>query len=124
MIKQTYEVDLSLSQTWAALTDQEMISQWSGAPATMEAKEGAEFSLWGGDIHGTNTKVVPNERLEQDWYGGEWDKPSKVVFRLEAVGKELTNIHLTHTDLPKGEEEEFAEGWEDYYLGVIGKLVN
>jgi len=88
----------------------------------MNETNGFEFSLWGGDIHGKNTKVVRFKELEQDWYGGKWDAPSKLKFELtEKEG--ITTVKLTQTDIPEGEFDDIADGWKTYYLGEIKRLL-
>lgn len=79
IIKQIYKISASIQEVWRALVEPEVINQWGGGPARMDDKVGTQFSLWGGDIHGKNIKVVENKELIQDWYGGDWDKPSKVT---------------------------------------------
>lgn len=122
-IKQTYQISAPIEEVWKALVDPESIKEWGGGPAKMNEKIGMRFSFWGGDIYGTNTDVKKprcgKARLEQDWYGGRWDKPSKVVFSLKKDGDEKTILELTHTDLPEEEVTNFDSGWKDYYLGPM-----
>lgn len=118
VIKQKYIIKVPVKKVWKAFISPSEIEKWGGGPARMSDKEGSEFSLWDGDIHGTNTKVVENKILDQDWYGGNWDKPSKVKFEFSSDDKKTTVI-LTHTDLPEGEEDNFADGWKDYYMGPM-----
>lgn len=102
--------------------DPKIIEKWSGTKAVMDDKVGTEFELWDADMHGTNTEVIPNKKLAQDWYGGDWKKPSKVVFTLSEKDG-VTTVELEHWDLPVGEEHDFEEGWKDYYLGSIKELL-
>jgi uncharacterized protein YndB with AHSA1/START domain len=120
-IEQTYSIRAPLSRVWRALTDPKLIEAWSGAPAEMSDEAGAKFSLWDGDVYGTNTKVVPQKLLEQEWYGGEWDKPSKVVFSLSGEG-DRTVVMLVHTRMPEHEAKDLEQGWRDYYLGALKNL--
>ena len=122
MIQQKYEIQVPVELVWRALTEPEMIKQWSGSPADMSAEEGKEFSLWGGSIWGTNTKVIIEKLLEQDWYGGDWAEPSKVVIKLSEKNSE-TVIELSHTNVPEKEVQNFAEGWNDYYFGPMKELL-
>jgi len=89
----------------------------------MSTKEGSEFSLWGGDIYGTNTKVVENKLLEQDWFSGhKWQRPSKVSFGLSQKDG-VTEIKLVQTDIPDDEADDIDQGWKDYYLGPLKELL-
>lgn len=88
----------------------------------MEAKEGFEFSLWGGDIHGKNIEVVPNKKLVQDWMSGKWEDYSKVTFTLSGQDNK-TKIDLLHENIPNNEAKEIEDGWKRYYLGPLKKLL-
>src|SRR3972149_5421089 len=118
IIKQNYTIKAPVARVWQAFVDPKIIDSWGGGPAKMDDQVGTKFSLWGEDIYGTNTEVIPEKKLVQDWYGGDWDKPSIVTFTFTDRGDE-TEIDLVHTDLPDGEEDNFADGWKSYYVGAI-----
>jgi len=122
IITQTYSIKAPVEKVWQALVDPEIIKIWSGTPAKMDGKVGTKFELWNGDMYGTNTKVTENKLLEQDWFGGDWEKPSKVKFGLTQKGK-TTTVILTHSNVPEEKADDFAEGWKSYYLGEIKKLL-
>lgn len=121
-LKKTYVINAPIEKVWDALVNPSTINKWGGGPVKMSPEENFQFEFWGGDIFGTNTKVVKNKLLEQDWYGGKWEKPSKVKFELsEEEGK--TKLILIHDDLPDDEADDFDQGWDDYYLGPIKELL-
>ncbi len=122
MIKQSYHIHATPEQVWQALVDPKIIEQWSGSPAVMDDQVGTKFSLWDGDMYGTNTEVIAHKKLAQDWYGGKWDKPSKVTFTLR-MGDHGVDLELIHTNLPDGTQDDFAAGWKDYYLGEIQQML-
>lgn len=114
-----YELTINADreEVFAALTIPFQIELWSGYPATMDAEEGTEFSLWDGDISGRNLYITKNKQLVQEWYFGEEEK-SIVTIKLKAdVNK--TKLSLTHTNIPDEAYEEICEGWVEYYLGSI-----
>lgn len=122
-ITQEFEIHAPLSLVWQALVKAEQINLWGGGPAIMDDHEGTEFSLWGGSIHGINTKVIPEELLEQDWYSGDdWPQASKVHFTLEEDG-DHTIIELVHRDIPDEDVEDIDESWHEYYFGPLQKFV-
>lgn len=121
-LKQTYQINSPVAKVWQALVDPKEINLWGGGPAKMSDREGTEFSLWGGDIHGKNIEIIPGEKLIQEWFGGDWAKPSKVVFTLTAKGKG-TKLDLLQTDVPNEEAKDIAAGWKSYYLGQLKKLL-
>ncbi|HEV7454820.1 MAG TPA: SRPBCC domain-containing protein [Candidatus Saccharimonadales bacterium] len=123
-IEKTYTIQAPIAKVWQALTDAKLIEQWGAGPAKMGDTTGGTFSLWGGDIHGTNTKVVPEKLLEQDWYGH--DDPSrcyKVSFAFAPLHEDMTTVKLIHADVPDDEAKDFEDGWRDYYFDPIKELL-
>lgn len=122
VLKQTYKIKAPIEKVWDALTNAKTIDKWGGGPAKMRATESSEFSVWGGDIHGKNTKVVKEKELTQEWISGDWKIPSKVDFKLSEKNG-VTTVKLTHEGIPPGEYKDIADGWNRYYLGEIKKLL-
>lgn len=121
-ITQTYIINAPIEKVWDALVNPQTIDQWGGGPAIMDDQVGTKFSLWGGDIFGTNTKVEPFKTLEQDWYGGKWEKASKVIITL-SEDNGCTKVDLIHQDYPENSKDDFADGWKTYYFGPLKDLV-
>ena len=117
-----YHITSPLSEVWKALTDPKVIDKWGGGPAKMNDKEGTKFSLWGGDIHGKNTKVIPEKLLAQDWMSGKWDEYSLLEFKLTHKDG-CTTVRLTQIGIPDDEFEDIKEGWDKFYMGEIKKLL-
>ncbi len=122
LIEQRYIIKATPEKVWDALTNPKTIEKWGGGPVKMSDKVSDEFSFWGGDIYGKNVEVEKNKKLVQEWYGGEWESPSIVSFTLNYDGNE-TEVILLHKDLPKDEIKEFDEGWRDYFMGPLKKLL-
>lgn len=117
-IKQRHIINAPVEKVWQALVDPKEIEAWGAGPAKMVDKKGFQFSLWGGDIYGTNTKVVRYKILEQDWQEKGWSSPSKVKFTLhEENGK--TTLELLHENVPDNEAADITDGWKRYYLGPM-----
>lgn len=67
-IKQTYAINAPVSKVWQALIDPVIIQKWGGGPAKMGASQGSKFTLWGGEIYGTNKEVVLEIKLKLSYY--------------------------------------------------------
>jgi len=117
-IAKTYVIAASPADVWKALTDPATIDAWGAGPVVMSAEPGAAFSLWDGDIHGTNVQAVPERCLVQEWYGGDWPAPSIVSFTLTPENGS-TRVELLHRGVPDDEVEDFDEGWDEDYLGPL-----
>lgn len=121
-IRQTYSINAPAEKVWLALVDAKAIDNWGAGPAKMSKKEGVEFFLWGGDIHGKNIEVIPKKKLVQEWMAGSWDKYSKVTFVLsEKEGK--THVVLIHKDVPDKEVIEIEDGWKQCYMEPLKEYV-
>lgn len=118
-IKQNYEMNASPDEVFKALTDPKIIKVWSGMPAKMDAKEGTKFSLWGGDMFGTNKEVVKNKKLVQEWCTKTFK--SKTIFTIKPKGTK-TIVGLVHEGVPDKSYKNYADGWEQYYLGAMRKM--
>lgn len=122
ILKQKYKIKASIDKVWEALVDPKVIEEWGGGPAVMSDTKGVEFKLWGGEIWGKNLEVIKNKKLVQEWFGGEWDKPSRVTFTLEG-NHDKTELSLLHEDVPDSEVQDIDDGWRKYYFGEIKKLI-
>ena len=117
-IKQTCLINSSLDEVWEALINPKYINAWGGGPSKMNDKKETRFEFWGGDIYGKNIDVIPLKKLVQEWFGGNWKKPSIVTFALREE-KDGVKIDLLHTDIPDNEAKDIEQGWKEYYLGPL-----
>jgi len=120
-IQLEYKIKAPVAAVWRALTDPVVINQWGAGPAKMSAYL-EDFSIWGGDIHGKNIEVVDYKLLVQDWYSDDWTLPSKVTFTL-LTDKDNTVVKLLHEFFPEDRYKDLKEGWEQFYLRPIKKLL-
>lgn len=121
-IERDYEINAPIEKVWRALTDAEVMSRWSGELAQSDLREGGEFSLWGGDIHGVYTKLNPNQMIEQDWYGHdnpEWKYTVSFSFSSDGNG---TKVHMIYSGNILDEQKDSAD-WQDYYFNPIKKIL-
>jgi activator of HSP90 ATPase len=122
-INQKYMIDADITSVWQALVDPVEIEEWGGGPAEMSDQEGEDFSLWGGEIHGTNRQVEAPKLLVQEWYSSDApDQQTKVTFKLsENEGK--TSLELVHENILPENYDDLSQGWKDYYLEPLKELV-
>ncbi|MDQ3046781.1 MAG: SRPBCC domain-containing protein [Bacteroidota bacterium] len=120
-IEQTYEMNATPEQVFEALVNPDLIQTWSGDEVKMSAEVGAKFSLWGGQMFGTNLEVIKNKKLVQEWCYDQWEAPSKVTFTLKAKGKQ-TIVELLHEDVPEKSVNSITDGWNAYYLGAMKEM--
>lgn len=123
-IHQTYHINAPIEKVWQALVDPKLIEKWSSDEAKMSDRDGDTFELWEGWLTGKNKKVEPFKKLVQDWRASDWPKEhySEVSFELTKEG-DGTKLDLKHSHVPDERFNEIDQGWHDYYLGQIKKLL-
>lgn len=111
----------SPEEVFDALVNPETIQLWSGDEAKMSAETGGSFTLWGGQMFGTNLEVIKNKKLVQEWCYDQWETKSKVTFTLKPKGK-ITIVELLHEEVPEKSLTSIDEGWDQYYLGAMKNM--
>lgn len=119
---QTYVIEAPVEKVFQALTDASVAEDWGAAPASVNAIEGGEFSYWDGDIHGIYTKIIPNQLIEQDWYGHDNpDRKFKAVFEFQEHEGE-TEVKLNFSGEIEDEAKDIKD-WQEYYFDPIKVLL-
>ena len=117
-----YKISATVDKVWEALVDPAIINEWGGGPGKMNSKIGTDFELWNGDIYGKNIEVVSKSKLVQEWFGGDWAKPSIVTFTLKKDNSD-TILELEQVDVPDDKFEDIESGWDDYYIGPMKQML-
>ncbi len=92
----------------------------TGSAAKIENRISGTFMAWDGYITGTITELVKNRKIVQAWRSTDFeaDDPDSILeLSFEGVqdGKG-TKLVLTHKNLPEGTEEEYRQGWKEFYF--------
>jgi activator of HSP90 ATPase len=108
----------SPEQIYTAWLSSQAHSQFTGAAAQIDPREGGAFSAWDDYIQGRTLALEPYRRIFQSWRTTEFpqgapDSFLEVLFQAEGSATRLT---LRHTDIPDGQAEQYRQGWEDYYF--------
>ena len=77
----------------------------------------ANLQLGDGYIFGKFLEFEPGKRLVQQWQTTDWPEgypPSRfeLTFREVPEGTEVTMVHV---NVPEEQEEELADGWNEFY---------
>lgn len=114
----TIIVPATAEQIFDAWLSSEGHSNITGSPAQVDGSVGGKFSAWDGYIWGTTLEFERPRRILQAWRTGEFpeDAPDSMVeVQLEnATGG--TKLSLRHWNMPEGQEDEYEQGWEDFYF--------
>lgn len=126
-IHKTVILEAPTEKVWKAVSTSEGLEGW-WMPNTLEAVEGRDFILHAGQFGDSPcriTRVVEKSRIEFDW-----DKDWHLAFELKYIGKNRTELTLTHSGWQKTGLTKFGQphtdirkvmdaGWEN---GVNTKL--
>jgi len=122
-IKRYYELHASPADVYNALTNKAMLEIWTGEPAEMEPVSGTLFSLWDGNISGTNIEFEENRKIVQQWFFGDETIISLVTIKLHDH-KRGTSVELIHTNIPDDAYENISDGWDEDFFGSLAELFN
>jgi activator of HSP90 ATPase len=117
-IKKYYLIPAEPQELYIALTNPVTIQLWTGEEAEMSTVPGSEFSMWGGSIAGKNVEFTEGKKIVQQWYFGDQPEESMVTIILHP-DKHGTSAELRHTNIPDGDYEDIAEGWDNAYFGSL-----
>ncbi|MFB3889978.1 MAG: SRPBCC domain-containing protein [Candidatus Bathyarchaeia archaeon] len=116
-LKQTIVVPASPEEVYEAFVDPKKHCAFTGSKATGRPKTGGKFTAWDGYIFGKFLELEPGKRLVQEWQTTDWP-PGYPPSRFELTFKQVpegTEVTMVHSNIPKEQEEELAEGWEEFY---------
>jgi uncharacterized protein YndB with AHSA1/START domain len=120
-LTKVYKINASAQKVFEALTNPDLIEQWSGESAEMDIRPGGEFSLWNGDIHGKNHLVTPSQ-IVQEWKEAAWDHFSKVTFNISEKNG-VTTLEMIHEAIPDRNFISINDGWDNEFLGPLKELL-
>ncbi len=116
-IKQVVIIPASPEKVYEAFVDPKKHTEFTGSKATGKAKEGGKFTTWDGYSFGKFLKFEPGKCLVQEWMTTDWPEgypPSRFELTFKKV-PDGTEITMVQSNVPKEQEEELKEGWQEFY---------
>jgi activator of HSP90 ATPase len=120
-IKQKVVIPVSPREVYEAYVDAKKHSKFTDSKATGKATVGSKFTAWDGYIFGKNLELEDGKRVVQEWTTTDWPKgfaPSKLELTFRKV-TEGTEILMVHSNVPKVQADEIAEGWTEFYWNPL-----
>lgn len=107
-----------------AILNPKMHSIFTGAKATGTMKVGGKFTAFDGFISGTNTELVKNKKIVQQWTCTDFPEGhiTKATFEFEKT-KTGSKLTFTQTNVPEKNYADISNGWHEYYWNPIKKLL-
>ena len=123
-IRQSVTFKATPHEVYEAIMDSKKHAEFTDSQVTIRREVGGKFSIYGGDIEGTNLELVPDRKIAQSWRYSDWPEGhySKVTFSLKEVAGG-TRLTFTQTGVPEEHYEDIAQGWRDYYWGPMKEML-
>lgn len=107
-------------QLYATLLEKDRVAAWTRAPPDIEAKEGSEFHLFGGNVSGKIVKLVADAEIEMLWRLSTWKVGHFANLRIQLhQGYGETKMEVLFKGIPVGEEEVVQGNFEEQYIRAI-----
>ena len=122
-IRQTVTLPAAPARVYAVLLSANDFSAFTGGrEASIDAKAGGAFSMFGGHITGRTVELNPDTRIVQAWRSKTWPEGHYSIVRFdiaaEGAGSTLT---LEHSGFPVSEQAHLTEGWSKMYWEPLKK---
>lgn len=115
-IRQQAEFAASPGRLFQLLTDEKQFGAMSGAPATIEKREGGAFSLFGGVITGRNVELLEAKRVVQAWHDTAWAAGLYSIIRFElSPSGPGTHVTFEQAGFPESDRASLEAGWHSHY---------
>ncbi|RVX75681.1 hypothetical protein B0A52_00037 [Exophiala mesophila] len=120
----TDEFRTTADELFQTFTDPQRLAAFTRAsPKVFEgAKPGAKFAIFDGNVTGEFVTLEPPKRLVQKWRLAQWPEghfsTQEIFFDQNDVDK-VTNMRVSWTGVPVGQEEVVQRNWEGYYVRSI-----
>jgi uncharacterized protein YndB with AHSA1/START domain len=121
--KKQFIIKAQPQDVYAALTNPEIITIWTGEEAVMNATPETEFSWWNGDICGKNLEFEADKKIVQQWYFGEDQEPVSIVTLKMHPDKQGTSFEINHTNIPDEAYDNIVEGWKEAIVAPLRDLL-
>ena len=109
---------------YQTFTDPQRLAAFTRAPPRVfeGAKPGGKFAIFDGNVSGEFVKLEPPKKIVQTWRLAQWPEghtsSQEIVFDQNDVDH-VTNMRVTWTGVPVGQEEVVKRNWEGYYIRSI-----
>ena len=120
-ITQKVIISAAPKEVYDAYVDPKKHSEFTGSKATGKPVVGGKFTAWDGYISGKFIELEEGKRVVQEWSSTDFPKDypaSKLELTFCEVPKG-TEIVMVHSNVPKEQADETAEGWTEWYWNPL-----
>ncbi|KAI9040965.1 AHA1 family protein [Aspergillus affinis] len=118
------EFRTTAEELYNTFTDPQRIAAFTrGPPRQFDgAKVGGKFSIFDGNVNGEFSKLEAPTLIEQKWRLAQWPEGhfSTLEIKFDQNNADgVTQMHVTWTGVPVGQEDVTKQNWEMYYVRSI-----
>lgn len=122
-ISLTEEFKTSADELYTTLTLPERLSMFTRSQCTSDVNVGGTFSIMNGNISGSYTELIRNQRIVEKWRFKEWPADTFSTVTIELNQKsDCTVLKLSQTGVPDYDTVRTEEGWNRYFWGPMKQL--
>ena len=123
-IRQMATFKASSHKVYETLMDSKKHSELTGSKASISRKVGGKFTVWDGDLEGTNLELIPDAKIVQSWRLSDWPAGhySRATFSLKEIDGS-TRLTFTQTGVPEESYQDVSQGWRDYYWEPMKEML-
>lgn len=120
----TDEFRTTAEEMFKTFTDSQRLAAFTRTPPRVfeGAKPGAKFAIFDGNVSGEFVTLDEPKKIVQKWRLAQWPEghmsSQEIVFDQNDVDR-VTNMRVTWTGVPVGQEEVVQRNWEGYYVRSI-----
>lgn len=120
----TDEFRTTAEEMFKTFTDPQRIAAFTrAAPKQFDGpKVGGKFAIFDGNVIGEFVKLEPPKQVVQKWRLAQWPEGhyslQEINFDQNDIDQ-VTNMRVTWTGVPVGQEEVVQRNWEGYYVRSI-----
>ena len=109
---------------YQTFTDPQRLAAFTRAPPRVfeGAKPGGKFAIFDGNVTGEYVTLEAPKKIVQRWRLAQWPSDhystQEIVFDQNDVDR-VTNMRVTWSGVPVGQEEVVQRNWEGYYVRSI-----
>ncbi|KAF9360106.1 hypothetical protein BGX26_010543 [Mortierella sp. AD094] len=120
-LEESIEMQASAHDIYDVLLNQAKVAAWTRSnSSTIEAKVGAKFSFFGGNVSGEIKELVEDKKIVQSWRLGSWPAGHFSTVTMDiSQGSNSTTIKFKQEGVPVGEQEITRQNWTHYYWAEI-----
>ena len=123
-IRQVATFKATPHEVYEMLMDEKKHGKFTGGKAVITRNVGEAFTIYNGEMEGTNLELVPDRKIVQSWRFTNWPKGhfSKVTFSIKEITTG-TYLNFTQSGVPEEDVDSIAQGWKDYYWEPMKKYL-